>query len=94
MPGSENAPLKHWFRAAKSASVLTGHHPRFLPDGTHLVYVNGSGELALYDLEKGDGKVILSVKPDALQTPAVSPDGKWLYFARSTEGTAVWGAEL
>jgi Tol biopolymer transport system component len=74
--------------------IMPGIHPRFLPDGKHLVHVNGSGEIALYDLDKGEGKVILSAKPDELQTPAVAPDGKWLYFARSSQGNAVWGAEM
>lgn len=83
------------FSSSEYTTIGPGAQPRCLADGKRLIFtaVNGQ-ELVLYDPAQKQPIVILSAKPDSLGTPAISPDGQWLYFAHGGETRAVWLADL
>jgi len=97
LAGSSSPPFSVVLLSLDSQSyerLVPGTHPRWLPDGKRLIFTEPTGALRLFDLQKKESKEVLSLKPDTLETPAISPDGKWLYFKRAAEDGAVWMAEL
>ncbi len=72
--------------------------PTWAPDGQRAVYseqVGGFRRLSLVDLGTGRRDAVAPATGDVDFTPAVSPDGRTLVFARSNdEGTQLYGYNL
>jgi Tol biopolymer transport system component/serine/threonine protein kinase len=67
----------------------------WLPDSSGLVFSASeisSGIRGLYLAESGSwqAKEILTLVPDTIICPKVSPDGRWLYFGRTAREADIW----
>ena len=63
--------------------------PSWLPDSRRLL-VSGEEALHIADIESGSVGEIMSLSPDQVRVATVSPDGKTLYFTRSSYEADIW----
>jgi Tol biopolymer transport system component len=67
-----------------------GADPVWLPDGRRLLFRTPSGSLKLLDINAGKAQEILSLFPDNISRPVLSPDGRSLYFTRESAEADIW----
>lgn len=98
-------------RVLSVRTIAGGHstaifQPEFSPDGRYLAYVSdesGWPNLHVYDLETGASRPLVREEADhgrpawrqGMRTLAFSPDGRYVYYLRSSGGfAALWRCEL
>ncbi|HYI94451.1 MAG TPA: winged helix-turn-helix domain-containing protein [Bryobacteraceae bacterium] len=69
---------------------VQGIHPVFSPDGGS-IYAGGPSAIVRFDVRGGSVEQIVQTKGEAL---ALSRDGRYLYFVREPNDTALWRVEL
>lgn len=89
LDGSEYRVLLEQTPAVIPFGYSSGMHPRWMPSGNEITYVNAA-QLWAVDMQ-GRTRLILS-DPRANEefAPEISGDGLWLYFTRATFGSDIW----
>lgn len=64
-------------------NVAEDHRPRWSPDGRHIAFVRGKGDLIIFDLENKRERTLL--EGWSMLQYGWSPDGKWMTFAREDD---------
>lgn len=69
---------------------IQGVHPVFSLDG-RWIYAGGPGGIVRFALSEGKAESVVQTKAEAL---ALSADGKYIYFVREPNDTAIWRLDL
>ncbi len=66
-----------------SSDSAEDHAPKWSPDGQHISFIRGKGNLLIHDLESGEERTLL--EGWSLPQYNWSPDGRWIAFAREDD---------
>lgn len=104
--GGGRPPAVSGVRTLAGGSGVSIFQPEFSPDGRYLAYVSdesGWPNLHLYDLETGTHRALVTEAADhgrpawvqGLRTHGFSPDGRYIYYIRSSRGfSSLWRYDL
>jgi Tol biopolymer transport system component len=62
----------------------------WLPDSRRLLFRDYPGVIRVVNIQSGESHEVLALSPDHISWPALSNDGRWLYFTRTTLESDIW----